>query len=60
MLVISRRIGETIQIGNDITLQITSINGNQVKLAIEAPRDIPILRDDAKKHYQDGQSPVDK
>ena len=48
MLVMTRRIGETVRIGDNITVTVTEIDGNQVKLGIQAPREIPILRHDAR------------
>jgi len=44
MLVISRKIGDKIQIGEDIEIFILSIDKNQIKIGIEAPKEIPILR----------------
>ena len=44
MLVIRRRVGEAILIGDDIELQITDISSNRVKIGIVAPRAVAILR----------------
>lgn len=44
MLILSRRIGEALMIGTDIKLTVSGIKGNQVKFAIEAPREISIHR----------------
>ena len=44
MLVISRKIGEKIKIGENIEIIILSIDKNQVKIGIEAPKNISILR----------------
>lgn len=44
MLVLTRKIGESIIIGEDIKITVTDIHGRQVRLGVEAPRDIPIYR----------------
>jgi carbon storage regulator len=44
MLVLTRKVGESVKIGDDIELKILSIDGEQIKLGIEAPREIAIHR----------------
>jgi carbon storage regulator len=44
MLVLSRKEGERLVIGDDITLVISKIEGNRVSIGIEAPRDVKIMR----------------
>ena len=44
MLVLTRKLGEAIQIGDDIEIKILSIDGDQIKLGIEAPKSIEIHR----------------
>ncbi|WP_341959469.1 carbon storage regulator CsrA [Pseudomonas sp. RC10] len=44
MLVLTREIGETFSIGDDITVQILGITGNQVRLGIDAPQHVKIHR----------------
>lgn len=44
MLVLSRKYGEKIRIGDDITITVVDIDRNKVRLGIEAPRDVPIYR----------------
>lgn len=47
MLILTRRIGETCVFGdNEVRVTILRIDGNQVRLGIEAPRDIPIHREE--------------
>ena len=42
MLILTRRIGETIVIGNEITINVLSVKGNQVRIGIDAPRDFAV------------------
>ena len=44
MLVLSRKINEVIRIGDDITITVLKVGGENVRLGIEAPRDVPIHR----------------
>ena len=44
MLVLSRKIGEKIHVGNDITIEVRRVAGNRVTLAVDAPRSVRILR----------------
>ena len=44
MLVLSRKPGEKIHIGSDITITVIEGRGNKIRIGIEAPEDVPILR----------------
>jgi carbon storage regulator len=44
MLVLTRKIGETIHIGGQVTVEVKRVSGNRVTLGIEAPRELVILR----------------
>ncbi len=46
MLVLTRRLGESITIGQDVKIVVVDIDGNQVKIGIEAPREIEIYREE--------------
>ena len=53
MLVLSRKECEKIQLGNNITLTVVKVSGDKVRLGIEAPADIKVLRDELELH-EDG------
>ena len=44
MLILQRRAGESLVIGENITVSVVSVDGVRVRLAIQAPREVPILR----------------
>lgn len=44
MLILSRKIDEKIKIGNDITVTLISIQGDQVKIGVEAPKSVKVFR----------------
>jgi carbon storage regulator len=46
MLIFSRKKGQTINIGEDITVTVLAINGNQVRIGVNAPSDVSIHRDE--------------
>ncbi|GFI61154.1 translational regulator CsrA1 [Clostridiales bacterium] len=46
MLILQRKAGESILIGDDITIRISEINSGRVKIAIDAPREIRIMREE--------------
>lgn len=48
MLVLSRKIGESISVGNDISIRVVSIDKNNVKIGIDAPKEILVLREELK------------
>lgn len=53
MLVITRKVGDSILIGDNIEVTITAIDGSSVKVAVNAPRDITILRKELYKEVQE-------
>jgi carbon storage regulator len=44
MLILTRRVGETVMVGNDVTITVLRIRGNQVRLGIAAPADVAVHR----------------
>lgn len=44
MLVLTRRVGETVMIGNDVVVTVLGVNGNQARIGIAAPKEVPVYR----------------
>lgn len=44
MLILTRRVGETLHIGDDVTVTVLGVKGNQVRVGIDAPETIPVHR----------------
>jgi carbon storage regulator len=53
MLVLSRRERERVRLGNDIVVTIVRVSGDKVRLGIEAPASIPVLRDELEAYSPD-------
>lgn len=53
MLVLSRKKGESIWLGDDIEITITEVKGEQVRIAINAPKNISILRGELRKEVSE-------
>jgi carbon storage regulator len=60
MLVLSRKLGEKIYIGENICITVVDIDRGKIRLGIEAPRDVPIFRQELLpvKSGQEGTSPA--
>jgi carbon storage regulator len=59
MLVLSRRPGETVVIGDHIRLTVLAVRGNQVRLGVTAPPEVSVLREELLQETEDfGASPV--
>jgi carbon storage regulator len=52
MLVLSRKAGQSLLLGSDIRVTLVSVRGNQCKIAIEAPREMPIDRAEIRDRQQ--------
>jgi len=53
MLVLSRKVGERIQLGDQITVTLVKIQGNTVRLGIEAPPNMTVVREELTKRVTD-------
>ena len=63
MLILTRRVGETVMIGNDVTVTILGVKGNQVRVGINAPKNVSVHREEIyeriKREQQGGDSQGD-
>ena len=57
MLILTRRVGETVMIGDSVTVTVLGVKGNQVRLGVNAPKDVAVHREEIYeriKREQDG------
>jgi carbon storage regulator len=54
MLVLTRRVGEKIRIGDDVVITLLGVRGNQYKVGIEAPKSVSVHREEIWQRIQDG------
>ena len=46
MLILTRRVGETVMIGDDVTVTVLGVKGNQVRIGVNAPKDVGVHREE--------------
>ena len=62
MLILTRRVGETVMIGNDVTVTVLGVKGNQVRIGVNAPKDVAVHREEIyerikREEDQEGRAP---
>ncbi|MEA5446006.1 carbon storage regulator CsrA [Gammaproteobacteria bacterium AB-CW1] len=46
MLILTRRVGETVMIGDNVTVTVLGVKGNQVRIGVNAPKDVAVHREE--------------
>ncbi len=57
MLILTRRVGESLMVGDDITITVLGVKGNQVRIGVNAPRDVAVHREEIYNRIQQGDAP---
>ena len=57
MLILTRRVGEAIKIGNDTTITVLGIQGGQVRIGFDAPKDVSVHREEIYTRIQQEKDP---
>ena len=60
MLILTRRVGETLMIGDEVTVTVLGVKGSQVRIGVSAPREVAVHREEiherikAEEHHRNG------
>jgi len=55
MLILTRRIGETLMVGDDVSVTVLGVKGNQVRLGVNAPKEVAVHREEIYERIQQEQ-----
>ena len=60
MLILTRRVGEIVKIGDDIEIQVINVNGQQVRIGIAAPKNVSVDRQEVRDRKDRERLPIDR
>ena len=52
MLILTRRVGETLMIGDDVTVTVLGVKGNQVRIGVNAPKEVAVHREEISERIK--------
>ena len=62
MLILTRRVGETVMIGDEVTVTVLGVKGNQVRIGVNAPKSVAVHREEIydriKREHEGGEGPA--
>ena len=58
MLILTRRVGESVVIGEEVTVTVLGVKGNQVRIGVNAPKDVAVHREEIYSRIHDGDAPA--
>ncbi|MCB1614730.1 MAG: carbon storage regulator CsrA [Pseudomonadales bacterium] len=56
MLILTRRVGETVMIGDNVTITVLGVKGNQVRIGVDEPRDVAVHREEIYERIKNEQT----
>lgn len=60
MLILTRRVGESLMVGDNVTVTVLGVKGNQVRIGVNAPKDVAVHREEIYTRIHEGEAPVEK
>lgn len=60
MLILTRKVGENLLIGDDISITVLSVRGNQVKIGVDAPKDVSVHREEIYHRIKEAEDELKK
>ena len=60
MLILTRKVGESVLIGDDISISVLSVRGNQVKLGVQAPKEVSVHREEIYQRIQETKEELER